>query len=266
MDYIKVYEKWINDDFIDCVITSPFYNTSKKAGKSGTLKNCNVKQENYHYLRYDDFVDNMPNEEYSDFMVNLFNKIDKKLKQNGCIVFNISYGGENTECMWLTVADILRKTNFTVADDIIWKKKNALPNSVSPNRLTRIVEHVFVFCRKDELKTFKANKKVVSVRKNGQKMYENIYNFIEAKNNDGSCKLNKATYSTELVEKLLDIYVEKGSVVYDCFNGTGTTGVACVKNGINYIGSEISKEQCDYSFERIRKEITNEEVLKWEID
>lgn len=42
--------------------------------------------------------------------------------------------------MWLTIADILRNTNFTIADSIIWKKKSALPNNVSPNKLTRITE------------------------------------------------------------------------------------------------------------------------------
>lgn len=47
-----------------------------------------------------------------------------------------------------------------------------------------------------------------------------FFNFIEAKNNDGSCPY-KATYSTELCTKLLDIYAPIGSVVYDPFIGTG---------------------------------------------
>ena len=180
---------------------------------------------------------------------------DKILKPNGKILYNISYGGENNECMWLTIADILRQTNFTIADSIIWKKKSALPNNVSPNKLTRITEYVFVFCRKDEYKTFGTNKKVKSVNeKTGQKFYENTFNFIEAKNNDGMCKLNKATYSSDLCEQLLEIYTPKNSVVYDPFNGTGTTGVACIrKNMLWYFGSELSKEQCEYSEERIKK-------------
>ena len=118
-------------------------------------------------------------------------------------------------------------------------------------KLTRIVEHVFVFCREDEFKTFKANKKVTSVRKTGQKMYENVYNFIEAKNNDGSCKLNKATYSTDLMTQLMDIYVQPNSLVYDPFMGTGTTANACILKGMNYLGSEISQAQVDYANDRL---------------
>ena len=46
-------------------------------------------------------------------------------------------------------------------------------------------------------------------------------------------------------------------VIYDSFNGTGTTGVASLKLGHKYIGSEIDKEQVEYSIERIERECTN---------
>ena len=118
---------------IDVVLTSPFYNTNKKAGKARTL--------------------------------------------------------ENTAGMFQAVTAVVTQTDFTIADVIVWKKSNALPNSCSPNRLTRIWEFVFVFCRKGELKTFRCNKRVTSLRKTGQKAYENISNFIEAKNNDETCLL-----------------------------------------------------------------------------
>ena len=261
-NYYKIYNEdcrktlnKIKDSSLDCIITSPFYNTNKKAGKTRTLKNCKLKEGMYDYVRYDEFIDNMSNKEYSDFMVSLFNQIEPKLKNEGCILFNVSYGSENTECMWLTLADILRKTNFTIVDDIIWKKKSALPNSCSPNKLTRIVEHIFVFCKRGHEKTFITNKKVVSTRSTGQKMYENIFNFIEAKNNDGCNKLNKATFSTELIDKLISIYVLPNSTVYDPFCGIGTTGLACLRRNISFIGSEISKAQCEYAYTKIKEEI-----------
>lgn len=139
---------------IDIVLTSPFYNTNVKSKGGLTLKNSHVKNKAYQYLRYDSFVDYMSNEEYCEFMVDLFNRIDCVLKKNGVVLFNICYGSENTECMFLAVSEILRKTNFTIADVIGWKKTTALPNSVSSNKLTRIFEFVFVFCRRNELKTF----------------------------------------------------------------------------------------------------------------
>ena len=194
--------------------------------------------------------------------VKLFNEFDRIVKENGCVLYNISYGSENTHLMWLVIADIIRKTGWTVADDIIWKKKSAIPNNRSSNKLTRIVEHIFVFCRKNEFHTFNCNKEVVSLSKVGQKNYKNYFNFIEAKNNDGANPLNKATYSSDLCGKLLNLYFREGDVIYDPFSGTGTTGVACLHLGMKYIGSEISRAQCDYSIERLEKvkETLNQQI------
>ena len=153
--------------------------------------------------------------------------------------------------MSLVVADIIRKSEFTLADIIVWKKKSATPNNVSHNKMTRIIEYVYVFCRKDEFHTFNCNKRELSKRDTGQSIYENVFNFINAKNNDNSTDLNKATFSTELVRKLNNTYAKPNSVIYDPFMGTGTTAIACLVDGHKYIGSEISKEQCDYAEKRI---------------
>lgn len=154
--------------------------------------------------------------------------------------------------MWLTISEIIRNTNFTVADTIVWKKKSAMPNNVSKNKLTRIVEYIFVMCRKEEFNTFNCNKQVKSVSRVGQKYYENVFNYIEARNNDGACNLNKATYSSELCDKLLEVYGKKGILVYDSFMGTGTTAISCINKEMNYLGSELSVEQCNYAKERIK--------------
>ena len=83
---------------------------------------------------------------------------------------------------------------------------------------------------------------------------ENIFNFIEAPNNDGSNKLNKATYSSELCEKLLSIYAHDGMSVYDPFMGTGTTAIACEKMNMEWcFGSELSEAQVEYSKNRLEE-------------
>ena len=235
----------------DVILTSPFYNTNKKAGKNRNLTNAGMNDGRYEYLRYDVHVDNMTNDEYTNYTIKLFNEFDRVLTLNGCILYNISYGAENTEGMFKAVNGIITKTNFTIADVICWKKATAFPNSCSSNRLTRIWEFVFVFCRKNETKTFNCNKKVTSYRKTGQAAYENVYNFIEAKNNDGSCPYNKATYSSDLCEQLLTLYAPKNAVIYDPFMGSGTTAVACKKLGLSYIGSEISLNQCEWAKKRL---------------
>ena len=138
-----------------------------------------------------------------------------------------------------------------IADTIVWKKKSALPNNVSPNKLTRIREFVFVLCRTKEYKTFNTNKKVKTVGKTGQLFYENVFNFIEAKNNDGSNPYNKATFSTDLVKQLLEMYSKNQTdIILDPFMGIGTTALGCIETGRNYIGFEISENQCNYFEEK----------------
>lgn len=234
----------------DVIFTSPPYNTNKKAGKSTTLKS--IGKNISKYIRYDIHIDNQSNEEYCQFTKRIFDEYDKILSENGCVLYNLSYGSENTIGMFMAIHEIITRTNFTIADVIVWKKKNAFPNNCSSNKLTRITEFLFVLCRKNEFKTFRCNKKVVSVRGNGQKMYENIFNFISAKNNDGACSLNKATFSTDFAVQALKVYAFDGALVYDSFMGTGTTAVACINLGLHYIGSELSAEQCDFALNRIR--------------
>lgn len=241
--------KMVNKDYkVDIVLTSPPYNT----GRNSTSE----RSRNNYEARYDIHLDNMTDDEYCKWSIDLFNMYDKVLNKDGVILYNISYGSESPHVLWLTMADIIRNTNFMIADCIIWKKKSALPNNVSKNKLTRITEFVFVICRKNEFKTFNANKKIMSHSSKGQAYYENIYNFIEAPNNDGPCNLNKATYSSELCEKLLNIYANNNSIVYDSFMGTGTTAVACKKfnnfdNNIICIGSELSEAQIEFSNVRL---------------
>ena len=157
-DCMITLDKMIENNIkIDGVITSPFYNTNRE---KKPLKEINGNYFHLNYRRrYDEFNDMMTEEEYINFTINLFNKLDKILVNNGCILYNMSYGTENVDLMYKTIFNIIDKTSFTVVDTISWKKKTALPNSVSSNRLTRICEFVYVFCRRSEFNTLSLSSK-----------------------------------------------------------------------------------------------------------
>ena len=225
------------NDFVDIVVTSPPYN---------------IIRPNSIDRGYDLYKDGMHNDEYINWTLDIFKSFDRIIKKDGIVLYNMSYGTENTILMSLLVADLIRKSEFTLADIIVWKKQMATPNNVSHNKMTRIVEYIYVFCRKDEFHTFNCNKKKLKERETGQSIYENIFNFITASNNDESNYLNKATFSTEFVRKLLNIYAKENSLVYDPFMGTGTTAKACIIDKHNFIGSELSQKQVDYANKRLK--------------
>lgn len=239
-DCVKIMNELIDQKIkVNKVITSPPYN---------------IIRPNSTDRGYDLYKDGMTNEEYIKWTLDIFKCYDKLLDKNGCVLYNMSYGTENTENMNLTVAEILKNTNFTLADIIVWKKYSATPNNVSTNKMTRICEFVYVFCRREEFNTFTANKKIIGRREDTQQaIYENVFNFFSAPNNDESQELNKATFSTQFVKNLIERYVLNDDVVLDNFSGTGTTLVACLQKGIKAIGIELSQLQCKYTVGRITK-------------
>lgn len=44
-------------------------------------------------------------------------------------------------------------------------------------------------------------------------------------------------------------------MVFDGFMGSGTTAIACMNTGRNYIGFEIDKEYYDLSIKRIKEKL-----------
>ena len=62
-----------------------------------------------------------------------------------------------------------------------------------------------------------------------------------------------------LMEFLVKTYTNEGETVLDFTMGSGSTGVAAVKNNRNFIGIELDKEYFEISKKRI------EEVTKWQI-
>ena len=114
-----------NGEKVDIVLTSPPYNTGRNSNSERSLGN--------YEARYDIHLDNMTDEEYCQWSIDLFNSYDDILNENGVILYNISYGSESPHVMWLTMADIIKNTNF--------KAKNTLKNKKRSN--TCVSLHIF---------------------------------------------------------------------------------------------------------------------------
>ena len=265
-DCLKAMEL-ISDRTVDTIVTSPPYNTTPHISEKSTttLEEEQKKRKYYVGIRYDGFCDAMPNDKYAKFCADCFDGFDRIVKDNGTVLWNVSIGAENTSAMFLAISEIISRGKWIVADQLIWKKSCAIPLNTSRNLTTRICENVFVFCRPSERVTFHANKKALTVSKSGQSFYETPYNLIDAKNNDGATMLNRATFSTELVRKLLKMYGRFGDdkgLVYDPFMETGTTASAARDLSYDCIGSELSAAQCDYAVKRLDDMFTSVEIVK----
>lgn len=230
----------IPDKFVDGVITSPPYNITTK------------RKDVYYNNGYSN-LDNLTEDEYIQIRLEEFIQFQRIIKDEGVILYNISYHNENPILPLLLITEVHKQTDLTVADMISWKKSHSIPFQTSPTKLSRLVEQVYVIVKKDKLHSFRTNKEVSKVnQKTGQKFYKGYNNLVEAKNNDGVICDLKASYSSELVSKLIDIYFPKPSIIYDPFSGIGTTAVACKNSGLDYIGSEINESFWKISNDRLK--------------
>jgi len=241
-DCFVTMNRIINYNSIDCVLTSPPYNMTKRRGGISDSG------------RYDIYNDWLSQDEYISFSVKLFKEFDRIVKPNGVVIYNLSYSKENGILPYLVISEIYQQTQWTVVDTLIWEKNSAIPSPADKRHYTRKCETIFIFARKTEKETFNRYPEVSSIGSNGQIYYHTYNNIVRARNNDNSThKLNQATYSTDLCIQLLSLYAKPEDVIYDPFMGTGTTGNACKLIGLNYIGSEISQAQCEYAENRIKE-------------
>ena len=66
-------------------------------------------------------------------------------------------------------------------------------------------------------------------------------------------KVHPTQKPVELMEKIITDGSEPGGVVLDCFMGSGTTGVACVNTGRDFIGIELDENYFDIAKNRIEE-------------
>ena len=55
------------------------------------------------------------------------------------------------------------------------------------------------------------------------------------------------------MEEILANFSDENDVIYDPFMGTGSTAVACVRQGVRFIGFEIDPEYVTIAYERVQE-------------
>jgi DNA modification methylase len=197
-DYLSTLTK-LGDKSIDLVLTSlPVYHVSK--GRRGW--------RSVH--------------DYTERTIKLFWELDRVLKPCRVVVGSFQEPGDSPSFIYSVIGALLMSTGFMVADTIV--SKISTMQAVSSNRLNRVLNHTYVFCRKEEFTNFEAA---------GEQ--ENFFDITPV----------------EFNEKLLRIYAKEGDTIYDPFMGTGLTALAAKNNGMGFIGSETNTAQFEISLKRL---------------
>ncbi len=128
-DIRKAY-KFLDDNSIDCVITSPPYWRQRDYGVEGQ-----IGQEEKP-------------EQYASEIANVFSLLWDKLKKTATIFLNIGYKYYGEEFLLIPemVAFEMRKIGYVLKNKIIWYKPNAMPTPAR-NRLNNTYEVVLFFVK-----------------------------------------------------------------------------------------------------------------------
>ena len=120
--------KDISDNSIDLIITSPPYADIINYGK-----NISVQKPN----------------EYVDWLLPLFNEIQRVLKPSGSFILNINdtcKGGYRNPFVYELIYRSQKETKLKFYDTYIWHKMNGIPNG-SPKRFRNNTEFIFHFVK-----------------------------------------------------------------------------------------------------------------------
>jgi len=231
------------DNFIDLTVTSPPYDDLRKY------------------------------KGYSFDFENVANELFRVTKEGGVVVWNVNdkriNGSKNLTSFKQAIK--FNELGFNIHDIMIWRKPNPMP-FIKKDCYTPSFEFMFILSKGSPktfnpimedckyagqiLKTHTKNpesirKKNVDKATKNKKIKSNIWDFIVAGTNYG----HPAIFPEQLANDHIISWSNENDIVYDCFMGSGTTGLTASKLGRNYIGSEISSEYVKIAENRIYKEL-----------
>ena len=221
----------IPDNSIDLIVTSPPYN-------KGFYANKNAKQSkvwntlNGRKIAYDSFSDDMFPEDYEEWQKAVISECIRILKPSGSLFYNhkdIIYKGLIVPPKWVY--------DFKVRQQIIWDRQSSC--MIDPHYFMPANEWIY-WIVKDEKKVF-FDKEKSSFR-------TNIWRMNVDKNP------HPAPFPYIMAANIINCCSKEGDIVYDPFMGSGTTALASVKLGRQYIGSEISEKYVQMANEKIKIE------------
>jgi site-specific DNA-methyltransferase (adenine-specific) len=84
-----------------------------------------------------------------------------------------------------------------------------------------------------------------------------IWDYLNAGDKNPLKRKHPAVFPDQIPVDFIDCFCPPKGIVLDPFVGSGSTLVAAKKLGRNYIGIDISKEYCNLTEERLKKDIPN---------
>lgn len=209
---------------VDVIFTSPPYNLGDQRSNANLGKNMSLNNG------YETFADDMPRDAYVAWQKKVLTECWRLLKPSGAIFYNHkqrSIGGKYYDPRDLN-------PNLPIHQSVIWNRKSGL--NFSRSRYLPTHEEILIYAKPK----FRLRK--------GSGGMKTVWDVTpETRKNT-----HAAPFPVELVMKAMDS--TDGPVIFDPFMGSGTTGVAALRAGRQFIGVEIGPKTFAGAVRRIAAE------------
>jgi site-specific DNA-methyltransferase (adenine-specific) len=269
-DCVDFMKKLSSNGFrVDVIVTSPPYNINKKYGL---------------------YKDDKEKNEYLNWLCEIASRSHSILKDNGSFFLNIS-GMPSDPILPFEVVNRFLNSNYKLQNTIHWiksisiekedaGKKNEIHKDCSIGHfkpigserfLADLHEYIFHFTKEGNVKLYKLAIGVpyqdkTNIRRWGSAEDErdrgNVwlipYLTIQAS------RTHPAVFPEKLPRLCIELHgVKPDMIVYDPFMGIGTTALACIRLGVNYLGTEIDSEYVKMAVEDIEKRKNSGVIDDW---
>ena len=227
----------IPDGFIDCVITDPPYNLGLMSQSRG-----------YHVqsMRKNNFVtstwDNANPETWRKLMRLVIRNLSRKLKVGGNLVIFASF---------LKIHDIYEAAidyGFYYKTVGVYHKTNPMPRNMNLH-----------FVNSNEAWLYFVNQKRTGTFNNNGKLIPDFFECSIPSTKEREGIKHPTQKPLSIIKPLVEILSNKGDTVLDCFLGSGTTAVAAIETGRNFIGFEIDSEYFNAAQSRVQNHLKGAE-------
>lgn len=215
--------KDIPNKSIDLVVTDPPYLLETDGAGMFGKKADNYGGERY-VMKNIDFMKNGISELVLDELCRVMKKINIYIwcSQKQLPIF-YKYFVEKKKCNW---------------NLLTWHKSN--PTPTCGNKYLTDTEYCLFFRDK-------------GVKVYGEYATKRTY-YVTTKNLQDKKQYGHPTIKPlEIIQNLIINSSLEGDIVLDCFMGSGTTGVACINTGRNFIGMELNEQYFNVAQERIKQ-------------
>lgn len=230
--------KMLDDESIDVIITSPPYN------KKGLNHDNDIRGKWIYNIAYngDINVDNMPEDEYQQWQIDILSECYRVLKENGSMFYNHKnriwkgHGCIVSPYQWLF------KTPFKIRQEIIWDRKST--HNVNIGKYLPTTELIFWLAKSNSPDFY---------RFRDTEFKKEVWDFPFLTNSE-----HPAPFPIKLPDNILHCIPNENhnKVVLDPFMGSGTVAVSAIKNGFDYIGFDKFQLYVDMANKRIEEFIS----------